>query len=212
MEAAAKRIVPVAITLFHVEQSAARWGLTETAAPALERLVTYGNLLLRWNAKIALTAIRDEAELVERHLMEGVFAAAHHPTGPNVLDFGSGTGIPGIPIAICRSDLHVTLAEANRRKASFLQEAVRAIELPATVYAGRAETLAAGSFDAVWMRAVDKAAWMLPLAASLVSPAGALCLLGTGPSPSFPSDRQWRWDTHSLPGSAIRALHIGRPA
>jgi 16S rRNA (guanine527-N7)-methyltransferase len=202
----------VAITLFHVEQSAARWGLTETATPVLDRLITYGNLLLRWNAKISLTAIRDEAELVERHLMEGVFAAAHQPTGPNTLDFGSGTGIPGIPIAICRSDLHVTLAEANRKKASFLQEAVRAIELNATVYAGRAETLVPGSFDAVWMRAVDKAASMLPLAASLVSPAGALCLLGTGPAPSFGSNRQWRWETHPLPGSETRVLHIARPA
>ena len=202
----------MAITVFHVEQSAARWGLADTAAPALDRLAAYGNLLLRWNAKISLTAIREEAELVERHLMEGVFAPAHHPSGHNVLDFGSGTGIPGIPIAICRSDLHVTLAEANRKKASFLQEAVRAIELQATVYAGRAETLTPGSFDAVWMRAVDKTASMLPLAASLVSPTGALCLLGTGAPPSFVSDRQWRWDTQPLPGSDARVLHIGRRA
>ena len=209
MEAAAERIASVAITLFHVEQSAARWGLSETAAPALEGLVAYGNLLLRWNTKIALTAIRDEAELVERHLMEGVFAAAHHPTGRNVLDFGSGTGIPGIPLAICRSDLRVTLAEANRKKASFLQEVVRAIELPATVYARRAESLPPGTFDAVWMRAVDKSASMLPLAANLVSPAGALCLLGTGPVPSFASPLQWRWETQPLPGSDIRVLHIG---
>ncbi len=90
------------ITPAQVEEAAARWGLAEIAAPVADRLAAYGNLLLRWNTRLSLTAIRNPAELIERHLMEGVFAAAHHPEAATALDFGSGAGIPGIPIALCR--------------------------------------------------------------------------------------------------------------
>ena len=132
----------MAITPFQVEQAAIRWGLADTAAPALDGLAAYGNLLLRWNARFALTAIRDQAELIERHLMEGVFAAAHHPQAATALDFGSGTGVPGIPIALCRPALQITLAESQRKKAAFLLEAVRQLcLLKASVHTGRAETL-----------------------------------------------------------------------
>jgi 16S rRNA (guanine527-N7)-methyltransferase len=198
------------ITPAQVEEAAARWGLTEIAAPVADRLAVYGNLLLRWNTRLALTAIRNPAQLVERHLMEGVFAAAHHPEAATALDFGSGAGIPGIPIALCRTSIHVSLAESQRKKAAFLQEALRTIQLGATVHASRAELLPGGSFDAVWMRAVDKSNSMLPVAASLIASTGALCLLGT----STPLDdvmlSGWRWDTQHLPGSKDRVLHIGR--
>lgn len=198
----------MAISVFHVEQAAARWGLANTAAPALDRLAAYGNLLLRWNARFALTAIRDEAELIDRHLMEGVFAAAHHPQAATALDFGSGTGVPGIPIALCRPALKVTLAESQRKKAAFLQEAVRQLCLNTSVHAGRAETLPPGSFDAVWMRAVEKTEAILPAAAALVAPAGSLCFFGTSNTPeSLPG---WIWNSLPLPGSEIRALRIGR--
>ena len=69
----------MAITPEQVQQASERWGLEAMAAPVADRLAAYGNLLVQWNARLSLTAIRDEAELVERHLMEGVFAAAHHP-------------------------------------------------------------------------------------------------------------------------------------
>ena len=157
------------ITAAQVEEAAARWGLSETAVPVADRLAAYGNLLLHWNTRLSLTAIREPAELIERHLMEGVFAAAHHPEAATALDFGSGTGIPGVLIALCRSSIHVTLAESQRKKAAFLQEALRTIGRSATVHAARAEVLPAGSFEAVWMRAVDKSSSMLPVAASLVA-------------------------------------------
>ncbi len=201
----------MAISVFHVEQAAARWGLTDAAAPALDGLAVYGNLLLHWNSRFALTAIRDEAELIERHLMEGVFAAAHHPGAATALDFGSGTGIPGIPIALCRSKLHATLAESQRKKAAFLQEAVRQLGLKASVHAGRAETLPAASFDAVWMRAVEKTEAMLPVASALVAPGGALCLFSTLSTPDISGFPGWTWETYPLPGSDTRVLRIGRP-
>ena len=196
------------ITPEQVEAAAARWGLPLTA-PQADHLAVYGNLLLQWNSRLSLTAIRDEAELIERHLMEGVFAAAHHPEASTALDFGSGTGIPGIPIAICRENLAVSLAESKRRKAAFLQEVLRQLHLDATIHAGRAETLPPGSFDSVWMRAVDKGALMLPAAAALVAPGGSLCLLGTAVPPLLPARGPWEWKTIPLPRSKDRVLHIG---
>jgi 16S rRNA (guanine527-N7)-methyltransferase len=177
-----------------------------------DRLAAYGNLLLQWNTRLSLTSIRDEAELVERHLMEGVFAAAHHPEAATALDFGSGTGVPGIPIALCRPAIHITLAESQRKKAMFLQEALRTLHLTASVHAARAETLPTASLDAVWMRAVDKSAAMLPVAASLVASGGSLCLFGTSKPPELLNPGKWQWKTHSFPSENARVLHIGRRA
>jgi 16S rRNA (guanine527-N7)-methyltransferase len=199
----------MAITPEQVEEAAARWGLAAIAAPVADRLAVYGNLLLQWNTRLSLTAIRDEAQLVERHLMEGVFAAAHHPETSIALDFGSGTGIPGIPIGLCRDSIHVTLAESQRKKAVFLQEALRTLNLHACIHAARAEALAAASFGAVWMRAVDKSAAMLPIAAKLVAWGGALCLFGTSKPPDSPAFGNWQWKSIPLPAANARVLHIG---
>ncbi|MGB9416242.1 MAG: 16S rRNA (guanine(527)-N(7))-methyltransferase RsmG [Acidobacteriaceae bacterium] len=200
----------MAITPEQVAEASLRWGLAEIAAPVTDRLAAYGNLLLQWNTRISLTAIRDEAELIERHLMEGVFAAAHHPEAATALDFGSGNGVPGIPVALCRASIHVTLAESQRKKAAFLQEAVRKLNLRASVHAGRAETLPPASFDAVWMRAVDKSTANLPEAANLVDSRGALCLFGTSRPPDAPAFRNWQWKSLPFPGVNVRVLHIGR--
>jgi 16S rRNA (guanine527-N7)-methyltransferase len=199
----------MAITPEQVSAAAERWDLSKTLSRidgAAEKLAAYGNLLLHWNTRLSLTAIR---EVIDRHLMEGIFAAEHHPIGATALDFGSGTGIPGIPIAICRPGLEVTLAESQRKKATFLQEVIRTLGLRASVHAGRAETLLPASFDAVWMRAVERSATMLPMAAALVAKAGSLCLLGTGIAPSLPS---WHWKSLPFPGSTGRVLHIGQHA
>jgi 16S rRNA (guanine527-N7)-methyltransferase len=210
----------VAITPDQVLAAAERWELSQTlsrADRAAPNLAAYGNLLLQWNARFSLTAIRDEAQVIERHLMEGVFAAEHHPAGATSLDFGSGTGIPGIPIAICRPDLSVMLAESQRKKAAFLQEVTRTLGLNTSVHAGRAETLPPGSFNTVWMRAVEKSGTMLPVAASLVAENGTLCLFGTGASPLLKQSagskpEPWKWETLPIPGSTGRVLHIGQRA
>jgi 16S rRNA (guanine527-N7)-methyltransferase len=180
----------MAITSEKVEAASVRWELAEIVAPVAERLAAYGNLLLQWNTRLSLTAIRDEAELIERHLMEGVFAAAHHPVAGTSLDFGSGTGVPGIPIALCREEIHVTLAESQRKKSAFLQEALRTLNLRASVHADRAE--------------------LLPLAANLATPGGNLCLFGTSDAPDLLPSDSWQWKTLPFPGAKARVLHIGR--
>ena len=79
-----------------------------------------------------LTAIRDEEGILTRHFVESIVCARALPAGiATLLDVGSGAGFPGIPIALCRSEIAVTLAESQGKKAAFLQEAVRVLGVAA---------------------------------------------------------------------------------
>ena len=126
----------------------------------LPRLSDYLDLLLKWNARTNLTAIREPEEIVRRHFGESLFAARHLDAKPStLLDLGSGAGFPGLPIALLRPEIQVTLAESQNKKASFLREAVRTLGLNTEVWANRAELLpAARVFHTVTLRAVDNMA------------------------------------------------------
>ena len=126
-----------------------------------------------------LTAIRGEEGILVRHFVESIGCAQALPSGiATLLDFGSGAGFPGIPIALCRPEIAVTLAESNGKKAAFLREAVRVLRLSAAVYAGRAELLT-GRFDCVVLRAVDRMPSAVEAAARLVASLGWLVLMTT---------------------------------
>lgn len=143
------------------------------------RFATYCALLLRWNARTNLTAIRSEEAILARHFVESIICARALPSGiATLLDFGSGAGFPGIPIALCRPEIAVTLAESQGKKAAFLREAVRVLDLSATVHSGRAESLAT-RFDCVTLRAVDRMPDALQAASRLITPGGWLALLTT---------------------------------
>lgn len=127
--------------------------------PAMaERFEQYLSLLLKWNARTNLTSVREPQQIVQRHFAESIFAAQQVPPEvKTLLDFGSGAGFPGIPIAIYRPKITVTLAESQGKKAAFLREAVRTLGLKAEVWAGRVEAMPKERvFDAVTLRAVDK--------------------------------------------------------
>ena len=113
---------------------------------------------MHWNESLNLSAVRNPEAIIRRHFVECAFTAQHLPAGiETLLDYGSGAGLPGIPIAICRPEILVTLAESQGKKASFLLEVLRVVGVPGKVYAKRVETLpAADRFDAVAMRAVEK--------------------------------------------------------
>lgn len=127
---------------------------------AAGKFQTYLNLLLKWNSKLNLTAIRNPEAIIQRHFVECIQCAWALPAseiGSSLLDFGSGAGLPGIPIAICRPEIRVVLAESQGKKASFLREAVRVLDLHAEVFDGRVEQMDPESrFDIVTLRAVDK--------------------------------------------------------
>jgi 16S rRNA (guanine(527)-N(7))-methyltransferase GidB len=129
-------------------------------AAILPQLSAYLDLLLKWNARTNLTAIREPEEIVRRHFGESLFAARH--LGAEVetlLDLGSGAGFPGLPIALLRPGIRVTLAESQHKKASFLREAVRTLGISAEVWADRAESMPSESrFHTVALRAVDNMA------------------------------------------------------
>ena len=121
-----------------------------------EHLAMYGNLILKWNARTNLTAISDPDTLLQRHLVESVGAAQAIPAVGTLLDYGTGAGLPGIPIALCRPEIAVTLAESQGKKISFLREVVRSLDIAPAIHAGRVEAMPASMrFDVVTLRAVD---------------------------------------------------------
>lgn len=154
-------------------------GLQPLEAANAVRFSTYVSLILRWNQQINLTAVRDAEGILSRHIIESIELARMLPEGiATLLDFGSGAGLPGIPVALCRPEIAVTLAESQGKKAAFLQEAVRALGLAVRVHAGRAETLQM-KFDCVTLRAVDRMNDAVRAAAALAGPSGWLALMTT---------------------------------
>jgi 16S rRNA (guanine527-N7)-methyltransferase len=157
-------------TAQEIQEAFAESGVTELPASCYDQFSAYLDLLLRWNARLSLTAIREPGQIIRRHFAECAFAARHLPTDiESLLDYGSGAGLPGIPFAICRPEIRVTLAEAHGKKASFLREVVRTIGTNTEVYDGRVETMAQGRlFHAVSMRAVEKMELAIPIAFRMV--------------------------------------------
>jgi 16S rRNA (guanine527-N7)-methyltransferase len=158
--------------------------LTEAGLPTLDPVQTarfsdYLELILRWNQRLNLTAIRDEEGILRRHFVESIFCARQLPGGvATLLDYGSGAGFPGLPIAICRPEIAVTLAESQGKKAAFLREAIRVLGVPAKVFPGRAEELRE-RFDCVTLRAVDRMEEATRSGANLVAGSGWLVLMTT---------------------------------
>ena len=104
----------------------------------LSPLLAYLAELEKWNAAYNLTAIRDPQDMVTRHLLDSLVMVPH-VRGP-LLDVGSGAGLPGIPLAIARPELAVTVLDSNGKKARFLRHAVRALKLGnVAVVEGRVE-------------------------------------------------------------------------
>ncbi len=154
-------------------------GVERLNADLAGRFEIYLSLIIRWNARLNLTSIRDEEGILSRHFVESVACARALPAGiSTLLDFGSGAGLPGIPIALSRPEIAVTLAESQGKKAAFLREAVRVLGFSAKVHAERAESLQC-EFDCVTMRAVDKMETAVQSAARLVRPGGWLALMIT---------------------------------
>lgn len=174
----------------------------------------YLSLILRWNARLNLTSLQSEDAILSRHLAESVACARAIPAGvKTLLDFGSGAGLPGVPIALCRPEIEVTLAESQSKKAAFLREAVRTLGLRTKVHAGRAEALRA-AFDCVTLRAVDRMAKAVAAAVRLAAPRGWLALMTTNADLGelrAAAGAQFSWsEPIRLPGGDNRILALGR--
>jgi 16S rRNA (guanine527-N7)-methyltransferase len=161
-------------------------GDARLSAHQLDQVSAYLDRLIRWNARMNLTAVRDPEQIVARHFGESFFAAKQllgreEPPPRSATDIGSGAGFPGLPIKIFAPCLGMRLVEAQHRKAIFLREVIRDLQLQdCEVFAGRAEALAEAkpdSSDLVTLRAVEHFQQVLPTAAQLTFNKGRLGLL-----------------------------------
>ncbi len=147
----------------------------------LAAIETYLDLLLKWNSKLNLTSIRGPDEIISRHFGESLFAATQlfpsSESKASAIDVGSGAGFPGLPLKLWAPSLRLTLVESNQRKATFLREIIRALELKNTeVLNARAETVSVRA-NLVTLRAVERFDQVLPIAAKLVNSSGRIAIL-----------------------------------
>jgi 16S rRNA (guanine527-N7)-methyltransferase len=154
-----------------LESGLAALGLPREAAP---RLLAYLALLHHWNRTYNLTAIREPGQMLVKHLFDSLAIVPHVPPG-RLADLGTGPGLPGIPVALVRPDVSVTLVESNGKKARFLREVVRQLGIGnARVLESRAEKVSDGGYDAITARALDRLAGILAVGGHLLAPHGRL--------------------------------------
>jgi len=197
-----------------LEAGLATFGLD--AAALAPPLLAYLALLARWNQTYNLTAIRDPREMVAKHLLDSL---AMHPfldqiavDGGSLADLGTGAGLPGIPLAIAKPGLQVTLVESNGKKARFMREAVRQLGLGnARVVESRIEAFAApGQFDAITARALATLPLILELGGSLLKPEGKLLAMkGTYPADEI-AELPAGWRLESVHPLAVPGLNAER--
>ncbi|MCK9380497.1 MAG: 16S rRNA (guanine(527)-N(7))-methyltransferase RsmG [Sulfuritalea sp.] len=161
-----------------LQEGLAALGLDLPAAMQ-SKLLGYVALLSKWNRTYNLTAIRDESEMVTQHLLDSLsvlpVVQESAPAGRRWADVGSGAGLPGIPLAIVRPDLDMTLIEAVAKKSAFQRQAKIELGLAnITVVSGRVEDVPGGQFDAVVSRAFAELADFVSLAGHLLAPNGRL--------------------------------------
>ena len=161
-------------------------------------LLAYLALLVRWNRTYNLTAIRDPREMVSKHLLDSLAMHAFVGDVETLADLGTGAGLPGIPLAIARPGLQVTLVESNGKKARFMREALRQLDLRnARVVESRIEAFdAPGAFDAITARALATLPLILELGGHLLKPDGKLLAMkGAHPAEEIAAlPAGWRLD------------------
>jgi len=186
-----------------------------------EQLKLYLDLLLRWNAHMNLTAVRDPEQIVTRHFGESLFVAkvlaeqgAFDPPQLTLADVGAGAGFPGVPIKLARPNIGLTLIESQNKKATFLREVLRTLTLQgANVFSDRAEQWGKTA-DIVMLRAVEQFERVTAVAAALVAPGGKLCLLvGSHQAETIGkmTPERWAWQPPiKIPLSTGRVIVIGQ--
>lgn len=148
---------------------------------AQHKLLAFRDLLLKWNKTYNLTALRDPAQAISHHLLDSLAILPHVGTG-NLLDVGSGGGLPGIPLAIARPDLSVSMVDTVQKKTTFLQQAVIELALKnVTVHHARVEEMQ-GQYAQISSRAFAEIGLFISLTRHLLAPNGCwLAMKGVRP-------------------------------
>ena len=154
-------------------------GVTE---PQAEKLCRYYEMLMDWNSRMNLTAITGEDDVLKKHFADSLLPLELIPEGANLIDVGTGAGFPGVPVAIMRPDIYVTLMDALGKRVAFLKEVVAALGLNADCVHARCEDAAKkpefrDAYDVACARAVAEtnvlSEWLLPF----VKPGGWMLAL-----------------------------------
>jgi 16S rRNA (guanine(527)-N(7))-methyltransferase GidB len=181
----------------------------------VKQIQQYTEILLVWNEKVNLTAIRDPFEILYRHFCESMYGSQFLPVEKcRLADVGSGGGFPGLPLKMMRPDLEVFLIESNVKKATFLAEVVRELGLTDTrVLVSRFEELGeeVAPLDFVCSRALGNFSQFLDWAGSpVVSAQKVLLWLGGRDREEVQAIRGWTWEAPTpMPHSLQRILLRG---
>ncbi len=168
-----------------MSQNALATGLTglglNLPEDAPHQLLAFRDLLLKWNKTYNLTALRDPAQAISHHLLDSLAILPHIGAG-NLLDVGSGGGLPGMPLAIARPDLSVSMVDTVQKKTTFLQQAVIELALKnVTVHHARVEEMH-GQYAQISSRAFAEISLFISLTRHLLAPGGRwLAMKGTRP-------------------------------
>ncbi len=167
--------------------------INESSIPKLERFV---DLILEWNERINLTGLRNRLEIEEILVGDAVLSLQFVPVSSReILDFGSGAGIPGLVWALCNPLAKVTSVESRQKKAAFQKEVLREVGAEAEILLGRfPEAVFGRRYDIVVSRAIRFSPALWERARGLLRPGGSLVRFST---PSFPAEG---WSEHSLSG------------
>jgi 16S rRNA (guanine527-N7)-methyltransferase len=143
-----------------------------------QSLLDYIALIEKWNRAYNLTAIREPEKMVSHHLLDSL-AVAPHLYGKRLLDVGSGAGLPGIPLALARPKMHVTVLDSNHKKAAFLKQAVMELKLRnADVCNERVESWQAqNKFDVIISRAFSDMGEFVRITRHLLAPGGVFAAM-----------------------------------
>ena len=136
----------------------------------------YAELLLTAGIERGLIGPREAPRIWSRHLLNSLLLTPYLPEGATVIDVGSGAGLPGIPLALARPDLKITLLEPLQRRVDFLEVVKSELGLTITIIRGRAEE-SKGSYQVVTARALSATEKLLPQVWHLLSPGGAVVAL-----------------------------------
>ena len=153
---------------------------TELSADVVARLGQYYEFLLKWNDRLHLVAPCSPEEFATRHVLESLLVLRHIDSGTQLVDIGSGAGLPGIPCFVASARLHGTLIDSSKRKAVFLKEAVNHLDLSGRVHvvAGRFQETVLASTDVVTCRAIDQFTAVLPELIAWAPPGSKLRFFG----------------------------------
>jgi 16S rRNA (guanine527-N7)-methyltransferase len=156
------------------------YGSAHVSRETLERLQAFHDLLVKWNNRINLVSKRSVSEIWDRHIWDSVQILEYVDGPKNWTDLGSGGGFPGIVAAICLSDAgleDICLLESDQRKAAFLREVIRHLDLPARVLARRIEEAPPQQTQIVSARALAELPLLLDYVHRHLAPGGTALLM-----------------------------------